>query len=514
MKRRNFLIGASGTAIGASALVGSGAFSRVESDRAVSIAVAKDPDAYLGMSAIDTPNSDNYVGLDDKGHLEIDIADQGGYGEGVNSNSTTWFDGMFEICNQGKQDAGVYIDTDDLELADNAEVDFYMGTANEGTQSIVGKENATTIELGECITVGLKTMTYDVDAADTPLVEGDITVTADVEVLTADGPVRNARSGDRYTSIQSAVDEAEAGDTIEVLTGETFVEDVTIDVENLTLEATSNAKPTIDADGATSAVEVEAGLGDVTVEGFKVKGWDAVGIVQGMSAKEGTALHAIDNEVHAPDESGAHGNSIQVTGDGSSVIGNTVDIPHQPSEDWSGTGVLVFGADDAVVDDNHVNLTGEGQDFGIAIGGGRWGISPAHDTIVTNNEISGGAAGIALQSKAIDTEITNNTITENVIGLAEEAVEGDEGENLYPEGTIAHNNDIFDNEDFGATLTSKDGGEFPSGHTLDATENWWGDETGPSGEGPGDGDAVGEDVLFDPWSTESGPNWNDDGTAD
>ena len=36
-----------------------------------------------------------------------------------------------------------------------------------------------------------------------------------------------------------------------------------------------------------------------------------------------------------------------------------------------------------------------------------------------------------------------------------------------------------------------------SGDEIDATENWWGADDGPSGEGGGD--AVSEDVLFDPW---------------
>ncbi len=35
--------------------------------------------------------------------------------------------------------------------------------------------------------------------------------------------------------------------------------------------------------------------------------------------------------------------------------------------------------------------------------------------------------------------------------------------------------------------------------TVDAEYNWWGDASGPSGEGPGTGDAVSVNVDFDPW---------------
>ena len=35
--------------------------------------------------------------------------------------------------------------------------------------------------------------------------------------------------------------------------------------------------------------------------------------------------------------------------------------------------------------------------------------------------------------------------------------------------------------------------------TLDAANNWWGDASGPSGEGPGSGDGVSTDVTYVPW---------------
>ena len=181
MKRRNFLIGASGTAIGASALIGTGAFSRVESDRHVSIEVAEDPDAYLGLSPIDTPNSDNYVDLDDNGHLEIDIGENPNDGEGVNSNSTTWFDGLFKVCNQGKETAGVYIE--DFE---DEHVDFYRYDDEEGQPggelSIVGKVNTVELETGECMEVGIRTETHGVDANDGPLFDQDVQFIADVDI--------------------------------------------------------------------------------------------------------------------------------------------------------------------------------------------------------------------------------------------------------------------------------------------------------------------------------------------
>jgi hypothetical protein len=39
-----------------------------------------------------------------------------------------------------------------------------------------------------------------------------------------------------------------------------------------------------------------------------------------------------------------------------------------------------------------------------------------------------------------------------------------------------------------------------SSEPLDAIDNWWGHESGPSGEGSGIGDAVSENVIYEPWT--------------
>lgn len=56
-----------------------------------------------------------------------------------------------------------------------------------------------------------------------------------------------------------------------------------------------------------------------------------------------------------------------------------------------------------------------------------------------------------------------------------------------------NNNNIFNNTPYGVTNEAAD--------LLDATGNWWGDASGPSGEGLGTGDAVSTNVDFDPWLT-------------
>ena len=192
MQRRNFLVGVGGAAIGGSALLGSGAFTRVESQRNVTIAVAADPDAYLGMSVIENSlNSTNYVELDDNGHLEIDVGDSGNNGEGVNSNSFTYFDDLFRLCNQGKADAQISYELPDAgfdesgnwespdEEYDEPIISFYF-VREDGTRVFIEEGEDVLLEVGECDNIGLRTVTKGVSAIDNDfLIDDEIVITAD-----------------------------------------------------------------------------------------------------------------------------------------------------------------------------------------------------------------------------------------------------------------------------------------------------------------------------------------------
>ena len=192
MQRRKFLIGAAGTAIGGSALLGSGAFTRVESQRNVAIAVAADPDAYLGMSVIeDSLNSTNYVDLDEKGHLFIDIGENPNGGLGVNSDSFTYFDDLFRLCNNGKADANISYELPEGgfnesgnweapdERYDEQIITFYF-QREDGTRVMVEEGEEVPLEVGECDNIGLRTVTKSVSAIDNDtLIDDEIVITAD-----------------------------------------------------------------------------------------------------------------------------------------------------------------------------------------------------------------------------------------------------------------------------------------------------------------------------------------------
>ncbi|ADD06922.1 uncharacterized protein Nmag_3372 [Natrialba magadii ATCC 43099] len=189
MKRRKLLLG-SGSAFAATAFIGTGAFSRVESQRSVTVEVEEDEDAYLGLAPSDSEHGDNFAEIDDNGHLEIDIGEiddeDDNTGSGVNSNSITWFDCVFTITNQGKDEANVYVEEEDNfveEEGDEGTIDFYTDEASgsqgdDGIDSIVGSDNEITLPVGDSECIGIRVNSEEENSDD---IDGDVTIVADSE---------------------------------------------------------------------------------------------------------------------------------------------------------------------------------------------------------------------------------------------------------------------------------------------------------------------------------------------
>jgi len=200
------------------------------------------------------------------------------------------------------------------------------------------------------------------------------------------------------------------------------------------------------------------------------------------------------------------------------ISGNTV----SNNSDYGEDGIDVNSGVDGVVDINNNTISGNGED-GIDIdesygsvtiednnitgnGSGDTGIylDDIYDGIVTvsDNSITGndgdgigiGYVGVgndkayAGSSVVADPSvvITCNTISEN----EDDGVDVNYQDHDY-QVTVSDCNDIFDNDG--------DGVYNDSGYMVDATENWWGDASGPGGEGPGTGDEVNENVDYEPW---------------
>lgn len=98
--------------------------------------------------------------------------------------------------------------------------------------------------------------------------------------------------------------------------------------------------------------------------------------------------------------------------------------------------------------------------------------------------------------------MNNLTVTNNGVGTWGAGIRVGESNNSFvgidagPTNVVISNSTITGNTAHGVRNAT-------AGPIVVATCNWWGDPSGPSGSGPGTGDAVSTGVLFNPWSGQS-----------
>jgi parallel beta-helix repeat protein len=150
-----------------------------------------------------------------------------------------------------------------------------------------------------------------------------------------------------------------------------------------------------------------------------------------------------------------------------------------------------------VVDDNGPWACGSG----VKLGSG--GVCGA---MVRNNIITNNHKGIYLDEYSTQNTIQDNLIMNNGHGVW---IEGDSNQILrneilnnmevtsgihltsYASNNTIHCNNIIGNLPYGVYNGASE--------VVNATKNWWGHVSGPSGVGLGSGDAVSANVTFDPW---------------
>ena len=183
MNRRKLLAGVGATATGGAVATGTGAFTSVDADRTVSVAVAdEETSSYLVLDSLAPGSSENGSFSSNGGgssgvELELDFnqnipnTTNPSGGNGVGKNSTYTFDEVFEVGNQGTQTVNVAIETlltSDFEdnsgnnPTDTLEMRFYpdsnVGSPLEG--------NPVSVSPGSAQTVGIEIVVGDVNFDD------------------------------------------------------------------------------------------------------------------------------------------------------------------------------------------------------------------------------------------------------------------------------------------------------------------------------------------------------------
>jgi parallel beta-helix repeat protein len=359
-------------------------------------------------------------------------------------------------------------------------------------------------------------------------------------------PVYNVDLSAYYCKIQDAIDDPLTidGHTIQVAAG-SYPENILVDKELILIGA--GALSTTILAGAGVAVEVTAD--NVTIEGFEIKHSTVttladMGIMLNMSNGSSIQnnkftmnslgiqlLDAGSNYIYQNEFAyNAIGIYFEGTTDG---LGNfdggsngpfySLSLNNIVEENDIQNSVLIGGQGgqgiylDAACEDNEFlyntisnnqaigyyawkasnntitgNLIQNNADQGLQLQG-------SSGNTITYNTVSGSQQGFWMRSPAEDVAdniITDNTITGNDVGLK---LEDDYSTNDWPgkikDNTISYNQ-IYGNTTFGLQVVNVEPGTL-----VDATNNWWGSNTGPTyaGNPCGTGNSVSDNVLYDCW---------------
>jgi len=259
-----------------------------------------------------------------------------------------------------------------------------------------------------------------------------------------------------YSTIQAALNASEDGDTIMVAAGE-YDAFVVYGKQNISIIGAEGTTVTTANLVSVDVAPIEdawvmAGVRfseNIDIEGINFDGTDIIDeeVVVGIVYVDSTgriADLAVENIFGADLAAG-----IVIIGDtGTSVVDLSAAIVEN-----SMAGIAVWNAE---VDVNACTVTG--TDAGIVIAWPLAGFAPSAVSIHGSTIVGNNQAGIWVCDDSI---------------------------------VDAHFNNIVGNTDYGVR---NDGGEM-----VNAIYNWWGDSSGPSGFGPGTGDAVSDSVDFEPW---------------
>lgn len=142
---------------------------------------------------------------------------------------------------------------------------------------------------------------------------------------------------------------------------------------------------------------------------------------------------------------------------------------------------------------------------GVHLGGGEIGeriVDDPQGVVIERNAFTANGVGINAAGGFGDFVGAHNAFVANGIGaMLQPGFSGSLSANTFAENDYG----IYAYYAYGAIVRdnlitrSTTAGAYADGAELDARENWWGSHDGPSGIGPGAGDAVLGAVMFDPW---------------
>jgi parallel beta-helix repeat protein len=325
------------------------------------------------------------------------------------------------------------------------------------------------------------------------------TCTTDCYVDPAGNDANDGTLASPLLTIQAAVNQVAPNGTVHVAAG-TYVEQIQV-TKSLALEGAgagltiikAPASIPVAADPNSIIVKISGAGVNAEISGFTVSGPGPGGcgtIGYGIFVQGNAYADIHDNEVIDIKDTGLSGcqNGIGIrVGSQFLTSFGTADITNNIVATYQKGGIVVDGlTSHAVVTGNTV--LGDGPIAYIAENGiqiSRGATAVLSGNVVTGHKYTGtgwASTGILLYEAGF-VDINGNTVGSNDVGI-----------DVYASTTIPT---INLNQIFGNAWGLYNEMTTP----INALYNWWGDASGPSGEGPGTGDWVGEYVLFDPFLT-------------
>lgn len=411
MQRRKLLIGL-GSAVGAGA-VGTGAFTSVSAERDVTVQVADDANALLGIETGNGPNAEAFAETTDDETVALNLSGTDTSGSGLGTDSTYQFDDILRLTNQGTQTVYAWVTFDFSEADDDlTREDVYFYPQSNPERALNNGENSVvTLPVGESVSLGL--------LVDTEAVNGEqslsVTINADVSVPGGSQPrdgsgedaavvTENPDDGE-FNSIQSAVDKVD-GTTV-------FVESGTFE-ESVAVEKPVTIRGTTDPAGGQAATVVGQGSDTFTVQSNDVT-------ITNLDIRNPTGGSRADPESF----SGAIGVNVESGNTGVSVVNNVITELGTENDDANPMAVYAQGATSGITVENNLisRLEGTDEDAGavqavqINSQRGQRGVSDGiDDARVVDNTITDvldTRSAVAVRFNGdVSGEIVNNTISD------------------------------------------------------------------------------------------------------
>jgi hypothetical protein len=458
MQRRNLLIGMGSLTVGGAAAVGTGAFTSVEADRSVNVAVADDANAYLGLDDIDSSPNSQYIDTGgDQIVLKLDSTDNSG--SGFNADAETRIDDLIRVSNQGTQTINVWVTLDDGNDSDEDTFDddtlyFYPGdatdTALNNGQGDSDGDNVLGLTPGESADLGAFVDLGDVSSASespTATFHADVDEGGSEPVDDSGGSfavVAEDGSGD-FSDLQTAIDNA-TGSTIAVKDTGTPLNvpgPLTINEDGLTIRG-FNGKPTLDYNGGyPNDLAIKSTGANVTLESLQ---FEFNGNADGANGEKFSGSNSI----------------VVIEGDETTVEDVDFTLVDPATFDTTGglgffnaqaaSGVTVDGITSDIVDDTGTTLTGSDTAGGYFVSGARF---------VRNSTLKGGTR-ISTSGRTAAT-VKNNTIEDPAADSDAILLSGTNEDVLVKGNSIEYQlSEVGKNPGAGQTVTIKATGGGPS----------------------------------------------------